>query len=325
MKDKLLEVTFLRVLAVLSLVAWHSYCSYICWDIADSPLNETYTLLFRFLTPDAYMPVFTFVSGYLFYYLLIEKGKYADFKEFLKNKVNRLLIPYLVLGFVINMTQIGRQNPLELLVGAPNHLWYCLMLFYCFIACWLIEKKLSPKYNIIAMFLSFLFVMAVGSHNIMRLPLGVWMPTYYYGYFYLGFLVFKYKTEVLTMVRKYWMLLVVVYVTTILYSLHNHLLILTTLSFTLLLYYVAYMVKNSLGGAKLLEATWVKEIEKCSFGIYVFHQWIIWNVTRYEPFQPFIGQHYILFPLTLYISVFIVSLLLTRLLVKTKIGQYLLL
>lgn len=325
MKEKLQEVTFLRVLAVLMLVAWHSYCTYICWGLADSPLNIFYTRLFRFLTPDAYMPVFTFISGYLFYYLMVEKRKYVDFKEFLKNKINRLLIPYIVLGFTINMTQIGRQNPLELLVGTPNHLWYCLMLFYCFIACWLIEMKLTSRYNIIAMCLSFLFVLVVGARNIIRTPLGLWMPIYYYGYFYMGFLVFKHKEKIMIVVKKYWYLLLAIYIISIIWSFNSHFLLFTTLTFTLMLYVIGTMVKNSRGGVKLLESHWSKEIEKCSFGIYVFHQWIIWNVTRYPDMSCFMSEHYILFPFLLYISVFILSYIMTKLSIQTKIGRYLLL
>ena len=37
---------------------------------------------------------FTFISGFLFYYLKIEKIKYEDFVLFSKNKAKRLLAPY---------------------------------------------------------------------------------------------------------------------------------------------------------------------------------------------------------------------------------------
>lgn len=203
-KDRLNNVTYLRVFAIMSLVAWHSYCSYIAWGIGNSPLDKWYTITFHFITPTANMPLFTFLSGYLFCFLLREKGKYADFKGFLVNKVNRLLIPYLVLGFIINLTQIGRGKPLlPMFYGAPNHMWYCLMLFYCFIICWVVERKLSTKINIFLAIFSFLFVLVVGGKYMsVSSPLGIWMVAYFYSYFYLGFLIYQYSDRIYPILDK---------------------------------------------------------------------------------------------------------------------------
>lgn len=70
------------------------------------------------------------------------------------------------------------------------------------------------------------------------------------------------------------------------------------------------------------------QIGKYSFGIYVFHQWIIWNITRVpsilSQIQPLMIKYDIFFPLVLFIFIFILSFLLTKISVKTKIGKYLL-
>lgn len=232
------DVALLRVLAVVTLVAWHSYCSYICWGIAETPLNEVYTWLFAFFVPDANMPLFTFLAGYLFCYLFKYKGKYLEFKPFLRNKIKRLLIPYLILGFVINMTQIGRQNPFELVLGTPNHLWYCLMLFYCFVACWLLENR-NKRLNISAMCLSFLLVIVAGGRTIISSPLGIYMPCYYYGYFYAGFLTFQYKEKILAAVKKYFAFLLLAYIATCMvriYTLHISLLFQCLIYMAIMLY-----------------------------------------------------------------------------------------
>lgn len=76
------DVLYIRCFAVVSLVAWHSYCIYICQGFADSPMHDAYARLFSFLTPDANMPLFTFLAGYLFCYLLKTKHKYPDFRGF---------------------------------------------------------------------------------------------------------------------------------------------------------------------------------------------------------------------------------------------------
>ncbi len=60
--------------------------------------------------------------------------------------------------------------------------------------------------------------------------------------------------------------------------------------------------------------------------IYVFHQWIIWNITRPDFLHNYIHEHYIIFPLLCWIFIFMLSWLMTHLLTKyTKVGRYLLL
>lgn len=322
---KLQEVSILRTFAVITLVAWHSYCSYTSWQIGNSPADDFYRYIFYFLSPDANMPLFTFLSGYLFAYLLVEKEKYNDFKAFVINKSHRLLIPYLILGFVINMTQIDRQNPLELFWGTPNHLWYCLMLFYCFIGCWIVEKKFGMRWNIAVMLLSFLIVVVMGNQNLMRTPLGVYMPMYYYGYFYIGFLAFRYKEQLLSAVGKWWWAVLCIYILTAYFTPLRHFLLITSLSYIALLLKIGNserfqqaIVNNSLINLG------IEKISQYSFGIYVFHQWIIWNMTRYDDFHPFIHEHYILFPLLTWCLIFFLSYLITHYAVKTRIGRYLL-
>lgn len=325
-KQTLQDVVYLRCLAVVSLVAWHSYCSYICWGYGNSPLDGTYTMLFSFLTPDANMPLFTFMAGYLFYFLLKEKRKYQDFKPFLMNKVHRLLVPFLVLGALINLTEVNRSI-IDMFYGKPNHLWYCLMLFYCYIACWTIEK-IGSKYNIIAFAVSALVILAKGKGALNpNVPLGLFLPVYYYCYFYLGFLVFKHREVVLKYIKKWCPLVLVVYITLSVLD-KSHLILFHSISYIALLLLVFNLGGgNSVKVAKSnLLQTIIKSIAQCSMGIYVFHQWIIWNITRSEFSHDFIHEHYILFPLICWIGTFTVSWGITYMLTKyTRVGRYLLL
>lgn len=71
---KLQNVIILRVWAIITLVAWHSYCSYICWDLAHSPADKFYKIIFKVIAPDANMPLFTMLAGYLYYYSMRVKG-----------------------------------------------------------------------------------------------------------------------------------------------------------------------------------------------------------------------------------------------------------
>ncbi len=313
---QLSEVTYLRVFAIISLVAWHSYCSYICWELADSPLDILYTQIFRVIAPTANMPLFTFLSGYLFCYLFVYNYKYQEFKPFLINKMHRLLIPYLVLGLIINMTQLQRMNPLELFWGTPCHLWYCLMLFYCFIICWAVEKYLGRLWNYVLAIASFGFVIYWGGQFLSHSPFGICLPAYYYCYFYLGFIVYKHKDRAICFVDKYYPLHIIVWLLTLFFPLEGHSQGVTSVCFVLLILTIASKVKAEPSSS-------VKTLSKYSFGIFVFHQWIIWNVTIYGRISPFMNEHYVLFPLLL-LCVFTLSTLLTHFALKTKVGRYLL-
>ena len=324
--NTLQDVVYLRCLAVISLVAWHSYCSYVCWGYGNSPLDRAYSMLFSFLTPDANMPLFTFMAGYLFCFLLMEKRKYGEFKPFLKNKVHRLLIPFLVWGALTNLTEVNRSI-LEMVYGKPSHLWYCLMLFYCYNACWLIEK-LGSKYNVAAMGLSALIVIAKGKGALNpNIPLGLFLPMYYYCYFYLGFVLFKHKDMFLRYMKKGWMLFVALAYVGLSVLDKSHLVLFHSVTYIALI-----LAVFNLGGGnpetsekKCRWQTIINSISKCSMGIYVFHQWIIWNITRSEFSHNFIHEHYVMFPLLCWIGTFCFSWALTHLFAKyTKVGRYLL-
>lgn len=84
---------------------------------------------------------FTLVSGYLFFYMKCEQGRYNKFLPFVMNKFKRLLIPYIfvsliwVIPFALYFFQ---YNILDVIVKfvlgtAPNQLWFLLMLFGVFL------------------------------------------------------------------------------------------------------------------------------------------------------------------------------------------------
>lgn len=78
------------------------------------------------------MPLFIMISGYLFFHLENDRGKYATFKDLFKNKFKLLIIPFYVFATVFMLT-------INDFFGKPyyswryQHLWFITMLFWCFI------------------------------------------------------------------------------------------------------------------------------------------------------------------------------------------------
>ena len=84
---------------------------------------------------------FTMISGYLFYFLFIEKSKYADLKQFVRNKFDRLLVPciFVLCCWIIPINSVlfhmGKKEIIHcfLLLENPSQLWFLVMLFGVFL------------------------------------------------------------------------------------------------------------------------------------------------------------------------------------------------
>lgn len=108
---------------------------------------------------------FTLVSGYLFYYLKYEQGKYAHYIPFLKQKAKRLLVPFVFVAavWVIPVSylffpfNLGEFVNKYILGTAPGQLWFLLMLFGVFtlfypLSCYLKEHQLVGAVVVIGIY-----------------------------------------------------------------------------------------------------------------------------------------------------------------------------
>lgn len=321
---KLLEVTLVRCFAVLTLVVHHTYCIYTCWgDVINSPLDNAYARIMSFLIPDANMPLFTFLAGYLFFYQM-QCGKYDEGKLFFKSKVHRLLIPYLILGSLVVYLKYGAETSIkEVLYGAPNHLWFCLMLFYCYAIYWLVENKIGSFANACLAVLSLALITHVGSmwkmYYALHWPSGIEIAAYYYFFFWLGGICNKYKDFLFQGWRS--MVLFFMIYLFVKWSIAQ------IIGYILLVFIVADFASPYIFKNKKMDLV-LNNVARCSFGIYVIHSILLWNISHFPPILEYTGPilegHYVIAPITLFVIVFIISWGITLLLLKTKVGKYLL-
>lgn len=329
-ESKLVVIDYMRFVAILSIVIWHcAICPYLCWDILDIktlPIDYPFRVLSIVFFPDATMPLFTFISGYLFGYL-IKLGKYKVFKDFVINKINRLIIPFIVIGTLVNVTSYDRYM-IDIPWGEGSHLWYCCMLFWCFIFAWLSIKKL-PSFALYLLFsLSLALQFLNKSHFDMgfKLPLGIHHSLYYLGYFISGYLLFNYQ-EILGRFIRYKRFLVLLYLTVCIVPIFNiHPFVRLFLIAHNYLYSVLLIVLlGDISYQSPVMGFYVRSVCKYSFGIYVFHEWISWNFCHVKSVSVFLQEHYILFPVLNTFVIFALSYVLTSISLKTRIGRYLLL
>ena len=130
--DKIESISIMRVMAMFMIILFHGFYFYAdnlwyfggitipIWDKADTFLDIID------------LPMFVFISGFLFGHLFCFKGKYRDKKRFLYGKAKRLLLPYFIWGLLPIVITPSLFTWQGLLTGS-GHLWFLLMLFGVFV------------------------------------------------------------------------------------------------------------------------------------------------------------------------------------------------
>ena len=163
------SISIIRVLAMVAIVSYHSFCYNIgVWsNVFGQPIvyGELLSALFGTLVMIA-LNAFVFISG-LLYYRISLTHKYDDTKKFVKNKILRLLLPYLFWGLLLCLIFYGKEEPSSILYGI-SHLWFLLMLFDVFVFVTLTRRlwfRLNmPGYISVIVFLPFAYGFLVQRH-----------------------------------------------------------------------------------------------------------------------------------------------------------------
>ncbi len=108
---RLNDIVILRSISILLVVFVHSFYIYNYGSLSD--IDTIVIKIERFFNLDILnkfrMPMFIFISGFLFSFLHYKKHKYPKFIDLFTNKFKRLLIPYWVF-FPITGSLFGKIN-----------------------------------------------------------------------------------------------------------------------------------------------------------------------------------------------------------------------
>ena len=335
---RLQDVNYLRAYAIISIVVWHCFvCPLSVWGIIEPTLyTKIVSTIGKFFIPDANMPLFTFVSGYLFAYLYQKnKEKYGNFKSFFRTKFERLVIPFLVLGTLVNITVPERELSM-IINGEGSHLWFCMMLFWCFMIRWAILKVNLKPLNLTMLFLSIATILYSRGNN-WNLPdfpfsiLGIRHAVFFYAYFVMGDLLYKNKEKLLDIVKRggaFLWILSIVYSLWVIgsflnISIFSGLLRISTSVFFIVLIFL--WIIRLVDKGYLKPNKYVDTLCTYSFGIYVFHEWLSWGLYHQPFFLNLFEQYTLVYAAIFTIVDFAVSFILTHYALKTQVGKYLLL
>ena len=163
MKNNLNNISVIRVSAILLVVLGHSSIIYSgSWFRVAVVESKMFWLVYK-LIYSFHMPLFVFVSGYLFYYSVVECRNDKGFANFVKKKAIRLLIPYFAVAIFwmipirLGIDFYGDVSFKSIFIkgivlsGDTGSLWFLLMLFNIFCIFYIARNMLNQikkKYSI---------------------------------------------------------------------------------------------------------------------------------------------------------------------------------
>lgn len=290
-----------------------------------------------------HMPLFIFISGYLFSHLYTRKGKYRVFwgrRGFLLNKLKRLILPFIMFSLIFGAS-VGDIPIQGILTGTYSHLWFLSMLFWCFILVYTLYRMRIYENSVLSYILLIIFFSS------MFLPyspirfLGIhYLPRWFF-WFWLGCIIQRQGSLLLETTYIKHILLIIL---PVIYLASEHLQIyyvgsygegdphfFAEIGFLAAVVFIWLCVNVCIQrfGAAWTEKRLFVELGSCSFGIYIFHNWLEpFMISRTAqsifPLAEWARDHVILFPLCFSLAALICSYVLTKLCLMTKVGRMLL-
>ena len=343
-KKKLLyEVSIIRPIVIFLLVLLHSFTKI---TSGGGGFSNDYQLVapyqwFCWLISGFRIETIALIAGYVFSYQSHVLGRKYTFCSFLWKKFKRLIIPMIVFGLIYDFCFLFKAEEFSVrsfvitLLSGCGHLWFLPMLFWCFLAIWVIDRfHLSSWVTLI-------LLAGLSIAPLPSLPLSFARLPHFIFYVYAGYFLWTKRAFLFDHCLKtsyivvFWLLYVLLVVVV-------HLFLPETVSSMSTLQ--KGMVRGVSGLTKLLMSccgiialyltvckTTTKEdyrpkqlvvnaSDDC-YGIYVYHQFILVFLYFFTPIVTLC--HPLIVPWIGFIVAFGLSLLFTKLTLKTKVGRFL--
>lgn len=346
-KKLLYEISIIRPLIIFLLVVMHAHLNVADWFGDGWAYHNDYQTItaykwFGWLISGFRIETIALVAGYVFAYQSLDLKRSYRFWPFVWKKFKRLIIPMLFFGVIYYFCFIYNQCSefsvgkflLQLFSGC-GHLWFLPMLFWCFMAIWVIDRIKASSWLTLLLFASISII------PIPRLPLGLARLPHFLFFVYAGYFLWTKRGWLFEhclgwkWICPLWAFYVVLVVVRRLclpetspgmsmvqkmavYGINGIVKLLMS-CFGILALYLTVCKTTTKDG--YTPKPWVIAASDSCYGVYVYHQFLlIWLYF----FTPLVGTcPRLLVPwIGLLISLG-VSLLFTRLSLKTKFGRFL--
>ena len=332
------EVTLMRTILAILIVFMHSFTCY----QGGWPQPEGYKDIPAYMwiarTSFAFtLEAFVFISGYLVAFQRFTLRRVGGGILLIVNKLKRLILPSVIfssLYFVLFCSYKGIGNLIYSLLNGCGHMWFLPMLFWCFIGEWLLEKiKIKDAWKLG-------FLVCLNLFWPIALPLQLTPFANYMVYFYGGYYVYKHSDEIKKAIANksiiwLWVLFAVVFVffrplkeSLTIGDQEERLFKMITFSSRKLCQFLYASIGTMAFYCTAVWYTQKKQLKQftiklasCCFGIYLFQQFIL-ELLYYQTTLPsMLGPYWI--PWCGFCVTIILSYFISNLLLKTKVGRFL--
>ena len=281
------------------------------------------------------------VAGYVFSYQSHDLKRSYRFAPFVWKKFKRLIIPMLFFGciyyfcFFFDKDSFSILSFVKTLLSGCGHLWFLPMLFWCFIAIWVIDHYKLSSIVLLAI------LACVSLVPMPSLPFGLTRLPHFLFYVYAGYYLWTQRDKIfskflnvpciVTMWLVYVALVIVKHlfvpeITSNMPMLQKIMLLGTQSTVGLLMSCAGIMalyltVCNVTSKEGYKPKQWIINASDDCYGVYVFHQFILVALYFYTPLVSVCNPYWV--PWIGFAVAFAVSLLLTKLFLKTKTGKFL--
>ncbi len=321
-------ISVLRVCSMLLIVLFHSMCFYtgkwwyLCTDMVA---------LWKLLSPPTVsvgLSTFVFISGFLYGYLYMKRGKYRNVGSFLTNKFRRLIIPYFFWGIImVSFLPVVHVSWINLCTGIA-HLWFLLMLFELFLIILLLNmlgigELSSKKKDCIVVLLSFILLYIWEKNSSHHHFLGIESTLYYLPAFLVGFYSTKYRLKTDTFLLAF-LLFCIGLAILFLFSFLNFQDSSTSYRIPAIIVSISAIELAQHFPISFCESKIFKNLDNSCMGIYIFNQFVVFIIllvprtNYYLSHHPYIGV-FVIFTISL-----IIPWLLAILFNRIKYASYLL-
>lgn len=148
------------------------------------------------------MPLFVFISGYIYHFLRANYQKYPNYKILIKKKWRRLMVPYLILAPIYIYFLLDFESTKEFinyLWSGAGHLWFLLMMFTTFLLFYRFEDFLLKHIKFGLTLSIILYVLPLFFNYVGLNPIG--LVSRYFIFFYLGNIVNRHSDYVLSFLK----------------------------------------------------------------------------------------------------------------------------
>ena len=340
------NISLLRTFAILIVVLGHSMVVYqYNWGIYTPFVKSSFFNALKTYIDTFQMPLFIFISGYMYYYSRKECGKYNNLSKFSFDKIKRLLVPYICVAFMYvlpirimtdykgyygnNTFQIIYKY---IITGIDvGHLWYLLAIFEIFIVFYLFESTIN-KIGVPASFIIIACanIISFKFPNIFQISSSI----HYFMFFYLGYIIRKYEKVLMSEFKGKNNIAIIVALfilqflfLTVFFKISNTNIICTLFknsmyllnNISVTIFYFLLLSSISFKYKSLNSNRMIKFLDKESFAIYLFHSPLIYIILMYianKNISPF------LVVLSIFIIILSVSLGISYVIKKTQVLKF---